>query len=328
MNGKMIAPTLQVDLSAITIDFSLAQQVPYALSRYYLALPLGRENGAVSVAMAYPENVKARQVLSRLLEARIVPVFTPAEKLLPALERVYQPENREEHAILAWCEQPEWETAVMTATSMLSETLHVSAATCSSANLSLDEVFSLAVTGHYELVVMPSPMPAMLPDVLNQAATPLYFVRGEQPTIRRILLVMRGFASDERVLEWLNPFARQQQAVVTLLPLTNGFESGFGPYLQRESPASQHLDLCLRHLHTEGVTIDLKFRQGNPIQQVVTEIASNVYPYDLVAIAAEDSGDFVHRVIAAIDQNGVHGSRPIFVLKPPEQLFQPSSNLL
>lgn len=322
MNGKTTAPILQVDLTAITIDFSLVQQLPYALSRYYLALPLGRENGAVSVAMAYPENVKARQVLSRLLEARIVPVFTPVENLLPALERIYCPKSRGDQAIFAWCEQPEWETAVTTATSMLSETLHISATTHSSANLSLDEVFSLATAGHYKLVVMPSPAPAMLPEVLNQATTPLYFVRGEQPTIRRILVVLRGFASDEGALDWLTPFAWQQQAIVTLLPLSNNSRSGFVQYLQRESLASQHLDRCLRRLHTEGIAVDLKFRQGNPIQQVVAEIASNAHPYDLLVIAAEDAGDFVHRVIAAIEQNGIHGDRPIFVLKPPELTSQ------
>lgn len=274
--------------------------------------------------MAYPENAKARQVLSRLLEAQVVPVFIPAERLLPVLDRIYCPEKREKQAILAWYEQPEWETAVTTATSMLSETLQVSANTYSSADLSLAAVFSLAATDQYELVIMPAPATSMLATVLNRATTPLFFVRGAQPTIRRILLVMRGFASDERALDWLMPFAWQQQATATLLPLANGSGFGFGQYLRRESPAGQHLDRCLSRLHKEGVTVDLKFRQGNPIQQVVAEIANNANPYDLLAIAAEDAGDFVHRVITAVEQNGIHGDRPIFVLKPPELTSQPA----
>lgn len=317
-----MVPTLQLDLNAVTIDVALAQRVPYALSRYYLALPLGQDNGSVSVAMAYPENTKAQQVLSRLLQAQIVPVFTPAELLLPALERVYGPENREKRAILAWYRQPEWETAVITATSMLSETLHVSANTYSSADLSLNEVFSLAATGQYELVVAPAPAPSMLATFLNQVATPLFFVRGEQPTIQRILLVMRGFASDERALDWLTSFAWPQQATVTLLPLSNGSGFGLGQYLHQESSASQHLDRCLRRLYAEGVTVNLKFRQGNPIQQVIEEIANSTNTYDLLAIAAEDAGDFVHQVISAVDQNDAFGDRPIFVLKPPERLHQ------
>ena len=55
-----MAPYLQLDLNSVTIDAQLAHRVPYALSRYYLALPLGQDNGSVSVAMAYPGNAKAR----------------------------------------------------------------------------------------------------------------------------------------------------------------------------------------------------------------------------------------------------------------------------
>lgn len=320
-----MVPTLQLDLNAVTIDVPLAQRVPYALSRYYLALPLGQDSGSVSVAMAYPENAKARQVLSRLLEARIVPVFTPAEMLLPVLERIYQPENQGHHTILAWPEQPEWKTAVATAAAMLSHTLHAPVTTCSSKDLSLDQVLSLGGADQYELVVMPSPAPAMLATILNHATTPLFFVRGEQPTIRRILLVMRGFASDERALDWLTPFAWSPQATITLLPLSNGSGVGFSPYLHQESSAGQHLDRCLRHLHADGITVNLKFRQGNPIHQVVDEIASSTDTYDLLAIAAEDAGDFVHQVISAVDQSGVFSDQPVFVLKPPERLHQPGN---
>ena len=88
----MVLPTFYVNLNAVDIDFPLARRVPYALSRYYLALALGQENGLVSLAMAYPENIKARQVLSNLLQADVVPVFTPAEQLLPVLEHVYCPQ--------------------------------------------------------------------------------------------------------------------------------------------------------------------------------------------------------------------------------------------
>ncbi len=119
----MALPTLQVNLSAVNIDFPLAQRVPYALSRYYLALALGQENGSVSVAMAYPENLKARQVLGGLLQAEVVPVFTPAEQLLPVLERVYCPHHGGKRSILAWYEGAESETAVTRTATLLSQTL-------------------------------------------------------------------------------------------------------------------------------------------------------------------------------------------------------------
>lgn len=310
-----MVPTLQIDLNSVTIDAPLAQRVPYALSRYYLALPLGQDSGSVSVAMAYPENVKARQVLSCLLQAQVVPVFTPAERLLPVLERIYGPENQEHHAILAWYEQPEWETAVTAAAAMLSDTHHVSANSYSSNELSLDEVLSLAATDEYEMVVMPSPAPSMLPTILNQAATPLFFVRGQQPSIRRILVVMRGFASDERALDWLTPFAWQQQAAITLMPLVNGSGLHWHPYHRQGSSAGQHLERCLQRLQTRGITVNLKYRSGNAIEQMVDEVSGD--GYDLLVLAAEAEGSFVGEVMMAVDQYKAHCNRAIFVLKPP-----------
>jgi hypothetical protein len=311
-----MAPYLQLDLNSITIDVQLARRVPYTLSRYYMALPLGQDNGYVSVAMAFPDNVKARQILSRLLRAEVVPVFTPEESILSVLEHIHCPEDRGSHSILAWYDQPQWETAVMAATTMLSDMLQARATTSSFPEVSLDEALALAATGQYELVVLPLPANPALSTVLSQGTTPLFFVRGERQAMRHILVVMRGFASDEQALDWLIPFAWQHQPTVTLMPLTNGTDLNLSQYHHRKSLAGQHLDRCLRRLHDEGMRVDLKFRQGNAIQQVVEEVRGNAY--DLLAIAAEAEGSFVSQVISAVDRHHAHRNRPIFVLKPPE----------
>ncbi|MGD2049303.1 MAG: hypothetical protein PVH03_07405, partial [Chloroflexota bacterium] len=264
-----MAPYLQLDPNSVTIDVQLARRVPYTLSRYYMALPLGQDHGYVSVAMAFPENVKARQILSRLLQAEVVPVFTPEESILSALERIHCPEDRASHSILAWYDQPEWETVVTAATTMLGDILQAQATTLASPEISLDETLALAATGQYELVVLPLPVNLALSTVLSQGTTPLFFVRGGHQAIRHILVVMRGFASDEQALDWLVLFTWQHQPTVTLMPLTNGSELNLSQYHHRESLAGQHLARCLRRLHSEGVRVDLKFRQGNAIRQVV-----------------------------------------------------------
>lgn len=311
-----MAPYLQLDLNTITIDVQLARRVPYTLSRYYMALPLGQDHGYVSVAMAFPDNVKARQILGRLLQAEVVPVFTPEESILSALECIHCPEDRASHSILAWYDQPWWETAVTAATRMQGDMLQAKATTLASPEVRLDEALALAATGQYELVVLPLPVNLTLSTVLSQGATPLFFVRGGHQTIRHILVVMRGFASDEQALDWLIPFTWQQQPTVTLMPLTNGTDLNLSQYHHRESLAGQHLEHCLRRLNAEGVSVNLKFRQGNAIQQVVEEVIGDAY--DLLAIAAEAEGSFVSQVITAVGQHNAHRNRPIFVLKPPE----------
>lgn len=313
-----MAPYLQLDLNSIPIDEQLAQRVPYALSRYYLALPLGQDNGSVSVAMAYPDNIKARQILSRLLHAKVVPVFTPAESLQPLLERIhcsaYQ-ENQEHHDILSWYGRPQHQKAVTATANMLGETLQTKVTSLTASESDLGQALALAATECYELAVLPLLADSDLVSILNRAETSLFFVRDEPAAIRRILVVMRGYASDERALDWLAPFAWQQQATVTLMPLTNGSDWNFSHYHHQDSLAHHHLDRCLQRLQTAGIQVHLKFRQGSASQQVVEEVSSA--DYDLLAIAAEGDGGFVSQVITAVDQHPTHSHCPIFVLKPP-----------
>lgn len=317
-----MVPYLQLDLNSISLDVQLARRVPYTLSRYYMALPLGQDNGYVSVAMAFPDNVKARQILSRLLQAKVVPVFASVESIQSVLEQIHCPEDRENQSILAWYDRPEQETAVTAATTMLGDMLQAKATTLATPEVSLDEALTLATAGRYELVVIPLPVNLALSSILSQGDTPLFFVRGRNQAIRRILVVMRGFASDEQALDWLIPFAWQNQTTVTLMPLTNGTDLNLSQYHHRKSLAGQHLDHCLRRLHAEGVKVNLKFRQGNAIQQVVEEVSGN--EYDLLAMAAEAEGSFVSQVITAVDRHHAHCNRPIFILKPPGLPGQPT----
>ena len=306
---------LELDLNSITINLQLARQVPYALSRYYLALPLGRENGAVSVAMAYPGNEKARQILSDLLVAEVVPVLAPAQSIQQLLESIHCPKQQQDRSILAWYGQPEWETAVSTAASTLGNIFHTKVTTLTDPDLTPEEVLSLAADGSYELGIYPLPESADLETFIRQADTPLFFVRGAYQTMRRILVVLRGFASDERTLDWLAPLAGEEKAVVTLLSLADGHVLDLTHPHGQDARHREHLARSLQHLESKGVTVNLKFRQGDLIQQVIEETTGD--GYDLLAIMAEAEGSFVMQVITAVDQHHAHAGRPIFVLKPP-----------
>ena len=307
-----MTPYLQLDLTTLPIDMQLARRVPYALSCYYLALPLSRENDRVSVAMAYPENQRARQTLTHLLQAEVVPVFVPVETLQSALDRIHQPALDQRRRTLAWLGAPEWQTAVLAAAALLDETFLNTSTLMTPAEGTLSQALALAAAGHYEAVLFPLPAGTSLAS-LEEAQPSLFLVRGQPRPLRRILLVLRGFASDERALDWLAPLARRHQAAVTLLPLLHGV---LNQYHDLASPAARHLDRCLHRLAAQGVPVDLKYRRGSAVGQVADEVTGN--PYDLLLLAAEAKGDFVARVITAVDQRQAHDQRPIFVLKPPD----------
>lgn len=305
-----------LDLNNITINDQLAQQIPFVLSRYYLALPIGRENGRVSVAMAHPENEKARQVLARLLQAEIVPVFVPEQQLRERLAGLPSAGRSPSRQVLAWYGRPEWESAVTNTATTLGDTLQTMTTLLTANELTLSEVVALAAAGSYALTVCPLPDQALLPTLLSESHTSLYFVRGELQPLRRILLVMRGFASDERALEWLLPFALHHEATITLMPLLDGRGIDLNGYYRQDSYAAQHLARCAQRLLTAGVSVDLKFRQGPAELQVAEELSGN--EYDLLALAAEGEGNFVCQVLTAVEEHQAHHGRPIFVLKPPE----------
>jgi hypothetical protein len=306
-----------LNLDTINVDRQLLRRVPYALCRYYLALPLGQENGSVSVAMAYPENDHARHILAGLLQAEVVPVFVPAESLQAALARNYPPSDQQRlERILGWYDGPESATAVATATSELASTLQVEAALVHASEQSLNRVLQLAAAEQHGLIVCPRPANPTLAWLISHAPAPLLFVRQPLPPMRRMLVVMRGFASDERMLDWLLSFAWQYQAGLTLLLLTHDLGQDIGQYHQTDSLAGRHLARCLDRLKVVELVVDLKFRQGDAVEQVLEEVSGA--EYDLLALAAEAGGSFVRRVIATIDQRQVHNGRPIFVLTPPE----------
>jgi nucleotide-binding universal stress UspA family protein len=75
------------------------------------------------------------------------------------------------------------------------------------------------------------------------------------------------------------------------------------------------LELCLSDLNKANVQVSLRLRQGNPVEQIVTELAQG--DYDLLVIAAEARGDFVLNVLSRIDAAGVLPTQPMLIIKPP-----------
>jgi nucleotide-binding universal stress UspA family protein len=128
-------------------------------------------------------------------------------------------------------------------------------------------------------------------------------------------MVWRGFSSDHHALDWILPLVLQPAGRICVIPLTELPTRSLTDLLQADSLAKHHIENCLQQFQMKGVPANLKFRQGDPVNQVVDELAQS--NYDLLVIAAEGHGDFVASVVTAIEERGVHPDRPIFILKPP-----------
>jgi hypothetical protein len=264
--------------------------------------------------MAQPDNQAALSALGRLLDAPIVPVRGAPAAIRRTLERYRPGRLRAEKSILAWCGSPERQAAVCAAAGYFAEALSAETTVLPPDVVELAAVLDLARQQAFDLTILSQPEPELLPGLLSAAGTPLLLVRGEQALPRSILIVLRGYSSDEYTVEWLSPLLRLKDTTATLLALTGPPELGITELLAVEGAAHDHLQHCLSLAAAANGETRLRARQGEPAEQIAAEIASG--SYDLLVMAVESRGDFVGRVLAALDARGAHRGRLILVIKP------------
>lgn len=81
--------TDRIDLSRTQIDPAILRLVPEQLARTHLALPVGRENGTLNVAIADPLNVIAFDALEHATQLRVNLVAATESDLRAAIDRHY-----------------------------------------------------------------------------------------------------------------------------------------------------------------------------------------------------------------------------------------------
>lgn len=311
---------LELNLDEVTVDPALVKRVPYALAMYYLALPLAQENGHVSVALAHPENDAALATLSNLLQAEIVPVRSQSDKIRTALQRLHGLNGRPAQRIMMWSATPEHGPAVRQMAAIFAKMHDTPAPVLDAGQVEIEAALAVAQESHATLVVLSPPPDRTLDEVVSRSSGSLVLVRGEHRPIKSILVAARGYASDDQVLDWLEPLVRQQRAQVTLFPLLGLPTLDLDDIFCGDGPAKRHLDHLLQRLAGEHLAASLRVRAGDPAAQVVAELREG--DYDLLVIAAEAHGQFVTRVLAAMQEQGVHRDRPIFILKPADMPVQ------
>jgi hypothetical protein len=294
-----------LDLEQLAPDPELLARIPPRLAHYYLALPLAREDEQVSVVMAHPENQTALATLERLLGAGVLPLYASEQYLRAAVHRVYPDAGTVQAAVVAWGDATALDKAVCEAAYHMGRLLHLPV---------VDAGAETAQTPG-ALLVRAAPPADQLPALLAQTAAPLLLVRGPRPPLRHLLVVLRGYASDDRLLDWALPLADRGRAAVSLLALSPSPHIDLDALLCGEGPHKTHLTRCLQRLETGGVPARLVLRPGDPLDQLVAELHQQ--PYDLLLIAAEGEGAFVLRMLAALQTRGVHARRPVLIVKAP-----------
>jgi nucleotide-binding universal stress UspA family protein len=305
-----------LSLSRVSVDPVLARQLPKRLAYFHLALPLAYDDGQLTVVMAHPDNPTAVTMLQTVLGKQIVPVRGSANEIRATLNLIWSDEGDPDVVrILSWGATEPQSALAFSVANLIAEMLSAQTLCLDASQSSLETVLTLAREGRYSLSVIDAPQDETLSHLLRESATPVLLVHGAQLKLQHILLVLRGHSPDESVLDWVVPLAKANEAAVTLLTVaptagSRRMPHGLAALLTPDSGPGEHITTCAQRLTEAGIKGYLKLRQGTSEQQIAEEVAQG--QYDLITIAAEAHGDFVHRVLRQIETS----SAPVLVIKP------------
>lgn len=307
--------SLCLELADFEIDRTLIERIPPKLAAYYQALPLGYEEGILSVAMAHPENQTALTVLQELVGTPVIPVRAEASAIRRAFKRLYGEETPTEPRVLAWSALPEKSQQVAWIASTFARALSATVTMMPAKGLDLETLMTVSREGQFDLTVVGPGEGRPLAPLLSQIASPVVLVGEAKDLVGRILVVLRGYSSDEYTLDWLAPLLQQPDASVTLLPLLPMIASIHAEPIGQGDFLKGHLEDCLNHNALRPSRARLKFRQGQALCQVVDEIAEG--SYDWVILAAEGYGEFINKVVCRLDEQDPGRTPTLCILKPP-----------
>ena len=246
-------------------------------------------------------------MLGRRLGADVLPLAGEEADIRRAIERVYavgSVANGAHISQVAWRGAPQ--SAVECMARRVGHLLHLPVR-------HIESLTEPAVEG--ALVITAAVHAAELPALLTQLPGPLLLVRKAAHLPRRLLVVLRGYASDEMLLDMLIPLARGNEVSITALMLTTPRPTALARLLCQEGAAKEHVEACLHRLQNAGIAARLLLRLGDPQTQVSDELAQ--HPYDLLVVAAEGQGVFVAQLLAALETRQILSEHSVLIVKPP-----------
>jgi nucleotide-binding universal stress UspA family protein len=319
------------------LDATLVRRLSPVLAFRYHALPLAEENGHVTVAMAEPDNVEARQAVAAALGAKLYVVRSDAAVIDALLSEVWPAESPQPLRLLV-CVPASPVTAKLQAYAQrIGNLLHshliyfpLEAGT----GPALKQLAEEAGQGYDLVAVGGEPDQSLIErllwkpvanQIVDRMPTSLLIVRQPRWPLRRILLLIRGEEADEGTLDWVVRLAQPSGAAVTVLavapegPLPYSRESralqGLAALLSMDTPAGKEMRHVAQRLTNAGIPSTLRLRQGSPVNQVRDQVAEE--EYDLIVAAAEPSDGWLRRLLGDLIGSVLRWvDRPVLIVRP------------
>jgi nucleotide-binding universal stress UspA family protein len=149
--------------------------------------------------------------------------------------------------------------------------------------------------------------------------------------LKRILLVTRGYETDNIAVDWLVRLTQASHATATVLALVpispviyqraaTAMPHGLMDWLATDTPLGHQLQRIAQKLANWEIEGRLHFRQGSPNEQIQQELSEG--GYDLVVISAEPEDWWQRRLLGEVVNPLLNkANRPVLIAKSTISLY-------
>lgn len=323
-----------LELNRLEPNLQLARLLPPDLALRYHALPVAKDGERITVAMADPNDIKAREAVLTTLGKATCIVQADVNAIDGLLEDLWHENINHTLNFLTWLPSDSLGAVVKTYAQNLSALLGASLShfetskTGRGAYRSLVEETKLV---RADMVIFRAPCQSLLKRLVRGSdeymMTELLpvsslLVYGFRWPIKKILLVIRNEESDETPLNWTLNLAKASDAFVTVLPITipvPGIYAHIQPdvptLLTTDCPLGRKMRWVAHRLADWEIEGSLRLRNESPNDQIRCEVIEG--DHDVIVIAAEPQnrlrgwihGELVKPLLSWAD-------RPVLVANP------------
>ncbi|UCF61094.1 MAG: hypothetical protein JSV37_00015 [Anaerolineaceae bacterium] len=334
MTTEASRSTRPLFLDRVTLNPELARRIPPDLAFRCHILPVGEADGVITVAMANPNDARARDAITAALGTKPYFVQGDQEIIDQLLEKVWSDETGPQRKFLV-CTNPSRVEEVNDLAENLARLLDAEIEyleLIEETEFLLNTLAKKAEDGYDLLILGPraqsfNKRPFSRPiseRILRELPTSILVIRKARWPFSKMLFLLRGDESDSSTVEWGVCLAKACNAAITLLVIVpdvplmyqglKRFEVGLHDILTTESELGQRLRWAAKRLVEENLQGALRFRQGSQEWQSRYELS--VGDYDLIIVAADPKDWFHQHIIGGLAYPLLHWTdRPVLIAK-------------
>lgn len=323
-------------LDNLPINPKVARRLPLDMASRYHALPVAEDRGRITVVMADPDDVAAREAVAAALGCPPYVVEGDPVVIDALLAQLWPEMPQHSRRLLACVHANPVVNEILAFTWSIAELLdaHITHYNPAEANLTGEAWIQKLEQSHCDLILLEEPEQPLIDrvtrgpvyrQIVGRIPSSLLVVRCPRWPLKHLLLIVRGADADDAAVDWVVRLARPSGAAVTALAIVPSAPAMYDrcarmrprldALLRTDTPLGRQMRRVAQWLVDWGIQSTLRLRQGTSDMQIQREMAEE--DYDLVVVAAMPEnwwqrwlqGEVVGPLMSWVD-------RPVLIAKP------------